>query len=57
MYYNKKEISKEVYEFALAEKYADQNLIAKWKKVRARTHTHTHTRQKRRERGERTEKR
>lgn len=33
MYYNKKEISKEVYEFALAEKYADQHLIAKWKKV------------------------
>lgn len=34
MYYNKKAISKEVYEFALREKYADQNLIAKWKKVR-----------------------
>ena len=34
MYYTKKAITKEVYEFALREKYADQNLIAKWKKVR-----------------------
>jgi hypothetical protein len=33
MYYNQKKITREVYEFALEEKYADANLIAKWKKV------------------------
>jgi hypothetical protein len=32
-YYKKKAISKELYEFLLREKYADANLIAKWKKV------------------------
>lgn len=32
MYYDKKEISKEVYQFCLDQKYADANLIAKWKK-------------------------
>lgn len=32
MYYEKKEITKEVYEYCLEEKYADANLIAKWKK-------------------------
>jgi len=32
MYYKKKEISKDVYEFALREGYGDKNLIAKWKK-------------------------
>jgi len=33
MYYKKKAISKELYEYCLAEKIADANLIAKWKKV------------------------
>jgi len=32
MYYQKKEINKETYEFCLKEGYADANLIAKWKK-------------------------
>jgi bud site selection protein 31 len=32
MYYRKKDISKECYEFCLAQNYADANLIAKWKK-------------------------
>jgi len=33
MYYKKKAISRELYEFCLQEKYADASLIAKWKKV------------------------
>jgi bud site selection protein 31 len=32
MFYQHKKITKEVYQFALQEKYADANLIAKWKK-------------------------
>ncbi|TVU19730.1 hypothetical protein EJB05_35899, partial [Eragrostis curvula] len=32
LYYRKKEISKELYEFCLDQGYADRNLIAKWKK-------------------------
>lgn len=32
LYYKKKQISKELYEWCLDEKYADRNLIAKWKK-------------------------
>lgn len=32
MYYKKKIISKELYDWLLKEKYADGNLIAKWKK-------------------------
>merc|ERR1712146_41454 len=32
LYYKKKQISKELYEFCLKEKWADANLIAKWKK-------------------------
>lgn len=32
MYYKLKEISKDLYEFCLREKYGDANLIAKWKK-------------------------
>jgi bud site selection protein 31 len=32
MYHKRKEISKELFEFLLREKYADSNLIAKWKK-------------------------
>lgn len=32
LFYAKKEISRELYDFLLAEKYADANLIAKWKK-------------------------
>jgi bud site selection protein 31 len=32
MFYNKKKISREVYNFALRHGYADANLIAKWKK-------------------------
>jgi len=34
-YYNQRAITEEVYQFALREKYADANLIAKWKKVRS----------------------
>jgi bud site selection protein 31 len=33
LYYKRKEISKEFYEFCLEQGYADRNLIAKWKKV------------------------
>ena len=33
MFYRKKRISRELYEFCLREKYADAALIAKWKKV------------------------
>lgn len=33
LYYKRKAISKELYEFCLKEKYADRHLIAKWKKV------------------------
>jgi hypothetical protein len=33
LYYRRKEISKELYEFCLNRGYADCNLIAKWKKV------------------------
>ncbi|KAH9687513.1 protein BUD31 [Citrus sinensis] len=32
LYYRRKEISKELYEFCLDQGYADRNLIAKWKK-------------------------
>merc|ERR1739848_343039 len=32
MFYKKKKISREVYEYCLREKYADAQLIAKWKK-------------------------
>ncbi|KAK3445562.1 hypothetical protein EUGRSUZ_A01529 [Eucalyptus grandis] len=32
LYYRRKEISKELYEFCLDQGYADKNLIAKWKK-------------------------
>ncbi|CAN6485696.1 unnamed protein product [Victoria cruziana] len=32
LYYRRKEISAELYEFCLEQKYADRNLIAKWKK-------------------------
>eukprot|EP01116_Phalansterium_solitarium_P009549 TRINITY_DN23754_c0_g1_i1.p1 TRINITY_DN23754_c0_g1~~TRINITY_DN23754_c0_g1_i1.p1 ORF type:complete len:147 (-),score=1.23 TRINITY_DN23754_c0_g1_i1:153-593(-) len=32
LYYKKKQISKELYEFCLKEGHADGNLIAKWKK-------------------------
>ncbi|KAL6848334.1 hypothetical protein ACP4OV_021628 [Aristida adscensionis] len=34
LYYKRKEISKELYEFCLDQGYADRNLIAKWKKSR-----------------------
>ncbi|XP_020250555.1 protein BUD31 homolog 2-like [Asparagus officinalis] len=33
LYYRRKEISKELYEFCLDQGYADKNLIAKWKEV------------------------
>jgi hypothetical protein len=33
MHYKRKAISKEVYDYCLKQKYADGNLIAKWKKV------------------------
>jgi bud site selection protein 31 len=33
LYYRRKEISRELYEFCLDQSYADRNLIAKWKKV------------------------
>ncbi|KQK10662.1 hypothetical protein BRADI_2g55460v3 [Brachypodium distachyon] len=33
LYYRRKEISKDLYEFCLDQGYADRNLIAKWKKV------------------------
>jgi bud site selection protein 31 len=33
MFYQHKKITREVYEFALREKYADASLIAKWKKT------------------------
>ena len=33
LFYRKHEISRELYEFCLREKYADPNLVAKWKKV------------------------
>ncbi|GLJ10994.1 hypothetical protein SUGI_0139800 [Cryptomeria japonica] len=32
LYYRRKEISKELYEFCLDQGYADRNLIAKWRK-------------------------
>ncbi|CAI2383315.1 unnamed protein product [Moneuplotes crassus] len=32
LFYKKKEISRELYEYCLREKWADANLIAKWKK-------------------------
>jgi bud site selection protein 31 len=32
LFYAKKEISRELYDFLLQEKYADANLIGKWKK-------------------------
>lgn len=34
LYYQRNEISKQLYEFCLDQGYADRNLIAKWKKVR-----------------------
>ncbi len=33
LFYKKKEITRELYDFLLREGYADANLIAKWKKV------------------------
>ncbi|PKU84581.1 Protein BUD31 like 2 [Dendrobium catenatum] len=33
LYYRRKEISKDLYEFCLDQGYADSNLIAKWKKM------------------------
>ncbi len=38
MFYRKKRISRELYDFCLQEKYADAALIAKWKKARSRSH-------------------
>jgi hypothetical protein len=35
MFHHKKEISRDVYDYCLREKIADEKLIAKWKKVRA----------------------
>jgi bud site selection protein 31 len=32
LFYKKKEISRELYEYCLTEKWADPALIAKWKK-------------------------
>lgn len=32
LYYKKKEISKELYEYCINERWADASLIAKWKK-------------------------
>jgi len=32
LYYKKKEISRELYDYCLREKWADENLVAKWKK-------------------------
>lgn len=32
MYYKKKEISREVYDYCINENWADKNLIAKWKR-------------------------
>ena len=37
MFYRKKRISRELYDFCLQEKYADAALIAKWKKVHMRS--------------------
>ena len=34
LYYKRKAISKELYDYCIKESYADPNLIAKWKKVR-----------------------
>jgi len=36
LYYRRKAISKELYQFCVDQKYADQALIAKWRKVRHR---------------------
>lgn len=36
LYYKRKAISRELYDYLLKNKYADANLIAKWKKVRGR---------------------
>ncbi|EPS74067.1 hypothetical protein M569_00686, partial [Genlisea aurea] len=33
LYYKRKEISKELFDFCLDQRYADRNLIAKWKKA------------------------
>ena len=33
LFYKRKDISKELYEFCLDQGYGDRNLIAKWKKV------------------------
>lgn len=33
LYYKRRGISKELYDFCIKEGYADANLIAKWKKV------------------------
>jgi hypothetical protein len=38
LYYRRKEIKKELYEFCLDQGYADKNLIAKWKKVGSLDH-------------------
>ena len=32
LFYKKKEISRELYDYCLKENYADKNLLAKWKK-------------------------
>ncbi|KAJ3305689.1 Component of the SF3b subcomplex of the U2 snRNP [Kappamyces sp. JEL0829] len=34
LYFKRKSISKALYDYCVKEKYADANLIAKWKKVR-----------------------
>lgn len=33
MFYKRKAVSREVYDYCVKEGYADQNLIAKWRKV------------------------
>jgi bud site selection protein 31 len=33
LYYRRKAISRELYDYCINEKYADASLIAKWKKV------------------------
>jgi bud site selection protein 31 len=45
-FYRKREISRELYEFLLREKYADAALIARWKKVRTQSHIQKKTKTK-----------
>lgn len=56
LYYKRKAISKELYEYCLKEGYGDANLIAKWKKVQVIEQSKHHRKKKKKEEKQRKKK-